>query len=333
MTVTHGIGQSAATPTKQVGLQLILEQHLATVRAIFAKHRGARWLTPVYQYIDANAGCGYNEDVGCIGSPLVFQSAVDRVAVSHYATLIEIDAGNTLLLRETLGNYNHHQIITGNNAEIVPDIVHRLPRNSYGVLYTDPNGIPDFEMLAGAARDPKLRRVDILIRCAASAVKRNLWQGEARLLEHLSAINKQFWIVREPERSDKWQWTFLLGMNWDGLRVMARHGFHYAHSDRGREILHRLNYTNDELAAMRQPSLFQADPPYATYDEYLQHPQYRAIRALAIRRSGGTCERCHLRPVTETHHVKYPPWGEFDVPENLIAVCHQCHCEIHGKDN
>lgn len=29
----------------------------------------------------------------------------------------------------------------------------------------------------------------------------------------------------------------------------------------------------------------------------------------------------------------YPPWGTFDTEENLLAVCHRCHCDIHGKDN
>ena len=43
------------------------------------------------------------------------------------------------------------------------------------------------------------------------------------------------------------------------------------------------------------------------------------------------CERCNARPPTEPHHLRYPQWGAFDVPENLIAVCHQCHCDIHGK--
>jgi hypothetical protein len=45
------------------------------------------------------------------------------------------------------------------------------------------------------------------------------------------------------------------------------------------------------------------------------------------------CERCHGRPPTEPHHLRYPPWGTFDVPENMIAVCHPCHCEIHGKES
>lgn len=51
----------------------------------------------------------------------------------------------------------------------------------------------------------------------------------------------------------------------------------------------------------------------------------------SIRGAGGSCERCQCRPPTEPHHLRYPPWGAFDVPENLIAVCHPCHCEIHGK--
>ncbi len=73
--------------------------------------------------------------------------------------------------------------------------------------------------------------------------------------------------------------------------------------------------------------------PYRSYKEYLQHPTFRAIRAKVIERAGGICERCAMRPVTEVHHLRDPKWGTFDVPENMIAICHPCHCEIHGKEN
>lgn len=73
--------------------------------------------------------------------------------------------------------------------------------------------------------------------------------------------------------------------------------------------------------------------PYRNYEEYLRHPTYRAIRAQAIERSGGICERCHVNRITEVHHLRYPKWGTFDVLENLQAICHQCHCQIHGKEN
>jgi len=73
--------------------------------------------------------------------------------------------------------------------------------------------------------------------------------------------------------------------------------------------------------------------PYRTYREYLNHPRFLEIRAEVFKRAGGRCERCKTRRPTEPHHLRYPPWGEFDVPQNIIAVCHPCHCELHGKEN
>ncbi len=76
-----------------------------------------------------------------------------------------------------------------------------------------------------------------------------------------------------------------------------------------------------------------ASSPYSTYGEYLQHPEFRRVRTAAMLRSGGLCEVCRKRPPTEVHHLRYPAWGTFDTEDNLIAVCHQCHCEKHGKVN
>lgn len=73
--------------------------------------------------------------------------------------------------------------------------------------------------------------------------------------------------------------------------------------------------------------------PYRTYAEYLRHPRFRAIRALVMERARDTCERCGKRRASEVHHLRYPKWGTFDVPENMIAICHPCHCEIHGKED
>ena len=75
------------------------------------------------------------------------------------------------------------------------------------------------------------------------------------------------------------------------------------------------------------------DRPYRNYAEYLRHPKFREIRAIAMRRANWWCQRCGGRRATEVHHLKYPTWGTFDVPENLVAICHECHCEIHGKEN
>jgi hypothetical protein len=52
--------------------------------------------------------------------------------------------------------------------------------------------------------------------------------------------------------------------------------------------------------------------PYRTYAEYLQHPRFRAVRLEAMRRAHWRCQRCGAR-ATEVHHLRYPPWGTFDV--------------------
>ncbi len=71
---------------------------------------------------------------------------------------------------------------------------------------------------------------------------------------------------------------------------------------------------------------------YVSYTEYLRHPKYRAVRQEAIDRAGGKCEMCRLAAVTEAHHLRYPAWGTFDTVDNLLAVCHECHCDIHGTE-
>jgi hypothetical protein len=70
--------------------------------------------------------------------------------------------------------------------------------------------------------------------------------------------------------------------------------------------------------------------PYKTYAEYLRHPKFRAVREVAMQRAGYRCEVCGA-PATEVHHLRYPPWGTFDVPSNLKAICHACHCAEHNK--
>ena len=70
---------------------------------------------------------------------------------------------------------------------------------------------------------------------------------------------------------------------------------------------------------------------YRTYGEYLRHPKFRAIRAAVMKRANYRCERCLMNRATEVHHLQYPPWGTFDMPANIMAVCHGCHCDIEGK--
>ena len=69
---------------------------------------------------------------------------------------------------------------------------------------------------------------------------------------------------------------------------------------------------------------------YKNYNAYLSTVAYRGVRACAMRKAGGKCERCGL-PATEVNHKQYPIWGTWDVPSNMEAICHECHCKEHGK--
>jgi hypothetical protein len=68
---------------------------------------------------------------------------------------------------------------------------------------------------------------------------------------------------------------------------------------------------------------------YATYTEYLATDQFRWACGIVEERSGGRCESCRSRMATEFHHVRYCKWGQYDPPENLEHICHQCHCDKH----
>ena len=328
MPVLNGIGQSAATIGKQETLKYILMQHLAVVRQILVKYPR----TPqVYNYIDANAGCGYNALVECVGSPLVFMEAVDKVPVSHYARFVEIKRENVEQLRWVLDGRNHNEIICGNNKKVVPEIVRQFPPNSYGLLYSDPNGVPDFDMLAKVSRMPQMAKIDILLRFSATSVKRKGSQTGERLIEHLKKINKRHWILQSVEKGDPWQWTFLLLLNSDCLNPMRNLGCYYGRTEEGQRILEILNYTKEELQTREQLRLFDVDQLYHTYSEYLATPQFRAVRERVMEEARWTCQRCGVRAATQVHHLQYPEWGDVDVPENLIAICEWCHYDIHKE--
>ena len=68
---------------------------------------------------------------------------------------------------------------------------------------------------------------------------------------------------------------------------------------------------------------------YSSYAEYLRTPTLMAVKKQVAERSCGQCELCGRSPATEYHHVRYCAWGQYDPPENLLHVCHDCHCDCH----
>ena len=73
-------------------------------------------------------------------------------------------------------------------------------------------------------------------------------------------------------------------------------------------------------------------PEYVAFEQMAQVQAACDKCGASLVPNAAYCERCGERPPTEPHHLKYPPWGTFDVPENLLVVCHPCHCALHGKE-
>lgn len=108
-------------------------------------------------------------------------------------------------------------------------------------------------------------------------------------------------------------------------------------------------HTEPEKMDVSPPQPFVYTPQtYEKYEDYLRHPIWLATKSyvmIALARSqcqemlngpqeGGVnyivSTRCKNK-CQVVHHIKYCKWGtdSFDSPENLIALCNDCHRERH----
>lgn len=303
----ESIGHSKVTPDKQFRLDKMLRQHMNVVKAILDKYKN---MPQKYYYFDLNAGDGTNIE-NCSGSPLIFLEAVNGSGLDYESHFIDIEHANIHELKKRMpSNDSRVSIHLGDNSEVMDRLIKNISLNhrqyAYGLIYTDPNGRPDFDLLGRIST--ALPKFDILIRCNVNAIKRN---GQ-KPIEQLAKIHKQQLIIQEPLSSDKWQWAFMLMTNYADYKAWEKHGFYRADTPRGLAIMRRLNYTNKELLESTVASMFGTE------------------KKEAIRRSGGRCERCGNANATEIHHKVYR--GR-ERSEDLLHVCHKCHCDIEGEIN
>lgn len=66
-------------------------------------------------------------------------------------------------------------------------------------------------------------------------------------------------------------------------------------------------------------------------DYYLQTPHWKIKRRQAIERADGECEICGSTRELEVHHLNYENLG-YEEPEDLMALCHNCHMEVHEEE-
>lgn len=335
---------SDETEPKEADFRGILRMHVSICKSILSRYGG-----PPYLYVDLYAGPGNLEYEGreFQGSPLVTQDELVKAGLDHESVHFERDPAVAGELQEALlvprsllwwPEPESTHVLAEACQEGFPRWLRKAGRqpNRYGLVYADP--IRDEIPVALLNRAAELMpRVDLLSYVSATQykrrrkadLKRNGASALPLLSDHISAVNKRFAVIRRPR--DAWQFTFILWSNWASLPEWKAADFYRLDSEAGRQILDRLDLTGPEHhKKVNTPLPFEPEP-YRTYAEYLRHPRFLEIRAEVFKRAGGLCERCGKRPPTEPHHLRYPPWGTFDVPENMIAVCHQCHCEIHGK--
>jgi len=243
------LGCSEYTPIKQEQLRGILEMHIRMVKGIIER---SKWAHPIYHYFDINAGPGiYNE---IEGSPIIFlKLATSReLCLNYKAVFIESNTQSYQKLLENTKTYPNREVILGDhNVEMRHFLDKRYP-SVLGILYNDPTGQrPSFDLLAEVNK--YYPRLDLLIYCTATNIKREVHSGQSSsetLLDGLDKIDKKTWIVRKP--MGKQQWTFLIGSNWEKYPDWKKARFYNVESEEGQEILAELNYTTREIINQKQ---------------------------------------------------------------------------------
>lgn len=66
----------------------------------------------------------------------------------------------------------------------------------------------------------------------------------------------------------------------------------------------------------------------SSYQWYLGSAFWRERREWIMKRAEGICEKCKKRRATEVHHLNYLRVFN-ELPTDLVALCRQCHSEIH----
>lgn len=66
------------------------------------------------------------------------------------------------------------------------------------------------------------------------------------------------------------------------------------------------------------------------YTDYLQTPHWQRVRREALTRAKGCCALCASKVKLEVHHRTYARRGR-ENPEDVIALCKNCHERFHDK--
>lgn len=241
MPINNGRGYSASTPDKELGFRKIVSQQLAIVDLIYKKPYGPR--IP-YIYIDTHAGPGHNSEVNCMGSPAVFLELAKPFPFPFSAYFIEKNWENykeleNVVSKTQIRENGEFRIFHDSYENALPKLLENVPKNSFGLVYLDPNSFPDFELLSTLFAEFSLKRVDLLVHLSATALKRCAScsaMDYKSLMDYIGTIDKKEWFVRDV-LGDPHQMTFLFGTNMLGYKENAHWRIWNIKSPKGIEVL------------------------------------------------------------------------------------------------
>lgn len=237
-------GQGRHTANKIAGFGAFFTQNMAVVKHAIG--------SASYFHFDLNAGCGFNEVAGCIGSPLAFRMAAIKSGMPEaYCFCCELDAGAAVELQSRT-EHDHRTFVTiGRNQDFVeqiPDIIREHggdPRTAFGSILIDPNdhrrdAIPYDGLRILASECP---RIDTVFHFPQLAMKR-IAAGVAKGTCPESAADDCFdvddlpevigkrhlWIRQSPELGN---FAIVVGRNTDNVNDDKRTGLARWDSDFG----------------------------------------------------------------------------------------------------
>lgn len=237
MTKTNGQGQSGITRHKEDAFLGIFRMNLAVQKK--SRYR--------YHHFDLNAGCGYNYEAGCPGSPLIFLAAAAQQEITDFSAHF-VDR-RPEAVRELLTRIEDPRctVYHGDNREFIeaiPGLIrldNERPDLALGSVLWDPNGIdlPFAELIQLSRLCPRL---DFILNYSARAFKRERGAGyispELFLSDQLKSLNKRYWLIQDPLDGDRHEWMILVGRNyrmdvWKSMRL------YNLDSAKGQECLRR----------------------------------------------------------------------------------------------
>ena len=65
-------------------------------------------------------------------------------------------------------------------------------------------------------------------------------------------------------------------------------------------------------------------------DAYMKSSKWFKIRKKVLKRDSYMCQACMSKNNLDVHHITYEYTGE-EVLENLVAICRDCHSELHEE--